>query len=63
MIAFSGNRELTASDLTEGHAMQADLLTLEALITGTAMVLLMFGRMAVTTRRAAMVRARSRKIA
>ncbi|MFC0686258.1 MULTISPECIES: hypothetical protein [Sphingomonadaceae] len=43
--------------------MQADLLTLEALITGTAMVLLMFGRMAVTTRRAAMVRARSRKIA
>lgn len=42
--------------------MQADLLTLEALITGTTMVSLVFGRMAISARKAALLKARMREL-
>lgn len=43
--------------------MQADLLTLEALVTGTTMVTLVFGRLAISARKAALLKARARKLA
>lgn len=62
MIAFRGNRAISVPDLNEGHVMQADLLTLEALITGTTMVSLVFGRMAISARKAALLKARMREL-
>ena len=62
MIAFVRNRAIAVPDLIEGHIMQADLLTLEALITGTTMVSLVFGRMAISARKAALLKARMREL-